>query len=195
MDDLRAKAIKLLGQGLTQGVVAGCLGCTDSYISQLMSEPDFKQAVQEIRIASLQESTQRDNRINALEDKMISMVERTVTENPFAFKKGLDQVRALQMVNGLKRRGIAPDQDGNLQPDIKTVNITLPVYIVNKYMTAGASEHITMNAQNEVLIAGEQKLVTMQSGTLKQKFGTLPSAGGKNEKSFKPVSIDSSALD
>ena len=67
----------------------------------------------------------------------------------------MEVLKAIQVINAAKRRGSsAPDQVVQQQTFI---NLTIPTQIVQKFQ---------INPQNHVIQAGEQTLVTMQSGSL-----------------------------
>ena len=147
----RERALQLLGSGVPAESVASALGVTASYISQLLSEPEFKEAVSELRFTSLQRHNERDLKLDSLEDQLI-----TKLENSLAYCcKPMELVKAFQVVNGAKRRGSSmPDHITNTQ---NIVQLILPIQVINKFTT---------NTQNQVVCAGDQELLTIQSGTL-----------------------------
>jgi transcriptional regulator with XRE-family HTH domain len=145
------KALNLLGAGVQAEQVAAALGVSPSYISQLLSQEDFSAAVSALRYESLQRHNVRDSKLDALEDAIIEKLEQTL---PLVMRP-MELTRMLTSVNGAKRRGTStPDAILTKQ---QVVNITIPTVIKNKFVT---------NIHNQVVQAGEQQLVTMQSGTL-----------------------------
>lgn len=67
----------------------------------------------------------------------------------------MEVMKAISVINGAKRRGqSAPEQVTNQQT---TVSIVMPTVIVNKFVT---------NIHNQVIQAGTQELLTIQSGSL-----------------------------
>ena len=162
---LQDRICKLLGQGIEAGRVASALGCEQSYISQLLADDQFKERVQSLKLDLLQAATERDERINSLEDKLIKKVDDALA-NPLQFRTGMEQVRALSMVNNLKRRGA--NNDGAITQQNNTiVQLVLPTHIVNKF----ANKDYQLDINNQVIQAGEQSLVTMQSGSLELMIG------------------------
>ena len=172
-----ARIISLLAKNVTVSVIADIVGVTPGYVSQIAA--DNVERIGAIKYDRLVEETNRDDRINSLEDKAIGVVEgklKMIEENPFLLKNPMDAVRMLTMVNGLKRRGAKEDNNGvNNNGSNTIVNIVLPMHIVNKYNNAISgntinSDSVVIDANNNVRVAGEQELVTMPSGTLKLKL-------------------------
>ena len=162
------KALKLLGQGIPAINVAQALGCEPSYISQLMADDQFSAAVQELRYKSLSNATDRDERLNMLEDKLINKVNQDIDNNPLAFRSTMDRVRALSMINGMKRRGA--NSDAQISGHTTIVNLTLPTQVINKFTKENLNE-IQLDINNQVVKVGNQDLITMQSGTLTNILG------------------------
>jgi hypothetical protein len=183
-DMVKDKIIRLLAQGIAGSTVAAVVGIEPSYISQLMMDNDFANQVNELKLIRLQEHTARDDRINKLEDKAIAMVEKDM-ENPFVYPKGLDRLRALTMVNNLKRRGVQGDNNTG-QVNNTYVTINLPTHVKERFVNAGSFDNMLVNGNNEVLVAGEQELITMQSGTLKKL--NIGENGGENGSSDGQIS-------
>ena len=146
-----SRALSLLGSGASAEQVASALGVTPSYISQLLSNEEFKLKVAELRYSSLAKHNQRDEKLDALEDKVLEKLESTLA---LCFKP-MELVKAFQVINGAKRRGqSAPSQIVNTQ---NLVTINIPTQIINKF---------TSNINNQVVQVGEQTLETIQSGSL-----------------------------
>ena len=82
----------------------------------------------------------------------------------------MEVLKAIQIINAAKRRGVSsPEQVINQQT---VVNITLPTKAVTKFVT---------NINNQVIQAGEQQLLTIQSGTLMKELGAQPQEVPRNE--------------
>lgn len=145
------RALSLLGAGVTPEQVASALGVTVSRISQLCSDPEFTARVAELRFEALNKHNERDNRYDTLEDRLIAKLEDLLP----LMMRPMEVLKSIQVINGAKRRGqSAPDQTINQQT---VVSIVMPTTIVNKFVT---------NINNQVVKAGAQDLLTIQSGTL-----------------------------
>lgn len=150
-----SRALELLGQGLSNTIVASALGVSEGRISQLLSDEQFASKVQELRFQNLQKHNQRDEKYDALEDKLL----KNLTNLVDYVVKPMEATRILQVVNAAKRRGSSAPE--TLQTSQPVVNLTLPQQILNKY------EIIINQQNNQVVKAGDQSLVTIQASSLK----------------------------
>ena len=148
---LSERALSLLSSGVSPVQVAAACGVTESAISQLVSNPEFSAALTLAKYENLQRHNARDNKYDILEDKLIDSLERNLP----LMMRPLEILKALQVINGAKRRGqSAPDQVVQQQ---NIVSIQMPTLIVNKFTT---------NISNQVINASGQELLTIQSGAL-----------------------------
>lgn len=149
------KAINLLGMGIPGVQVAAALGVSESLVSQLATTEENAARIAELKVKNLSSNTLRDSKLDALEDKLIEKLENSLS---MVYKPG-DILRMFQVINTAKRRGInsheIPSQPTNV------VKITIPTVIQQKIVT---------NIHNQVVQAGSQELVTMQSKTLMDRY-------------------------
>jgi hypothetical protein len=166
-----SRALTLLGQGIPPSVVASSLGVSESRISQLVSDPEFAAKVAELRYNSLQKHNERDSKYDALEDKLIERLQDLLP----LMMRPLEVLRAIQTINGAKRRGASAPESITAQQTVITLNI--PTQII---------QHFKTNQQNHVIQAGSQTLLTLQSGTLlkkvKQNDSTVPALAPPNSE-------------
>lgn len=152
-----SRALELLGSGAAPEQVAAACGVSVSRISQLLSDTEFAAAVADLRFQSLSKHNTRDSEYDNMED---ALLERMKNLLPLMMRP-MEVLRAISVINAAKRRGAsAPSQV--TQSGATVVNITLPQIIVDRFTNA----RIVTNSDNQVVKAGEQDLVTMQSGTL-----------------------------
>lgn len=145
------RAIALLGKGISPTQVASALGVSDSRISQLLSQEHIAQQVVNLRFAALQENNARDEKIDTLEDKLIKKIEDLLP----LINRPMEALKAFQVLNAAKRRGAAAPTEQTIHNTV--VNLVMPSRVVQAF---------TVNTLNQVVSAGSQDLVTMQSGTL-----------------------------
>lgn len=146
------KAIRLLGAGIDAESVAAAVGVTPGRISQLLSGTVFAGRVTALRYESLQEHNVRDAKYDSLEDKLLKKLN---TSMPLMYKPEVI-MRAIQVVNGAKRRGqAAPSQDSVVNKNI--ITLVMPSIVTNKFV---------VDINNQVTKAGDQDLLTMPSGNL-----------------------------
>ena len=158
------RALELLGLGANPSQVASALGVSESLISQFLSQDHFAKQVTELRFQNLLKHSKRDEKLDALEDALIKKLENII---PFMHKPH-EIIQAFTRVNAAKRRGASSPE--HIQQSQPVINLTLPVQII---------QSVQVNSANQVIKAGEQELITVQSGRL---ANLLPSAlpGAKN---------------
>lgn len=99
--DITSQIKEMLGAGIPQHAIANTLGIDPSYISQLLQDPEFSTEVQVKQIANLRGATDRDKKLEALEDKAIEKLDQLVQ----FVTRPLEAARILSVVNNTKRRG------------------------------------------------------------------------------------------
>jgi len=147
---------ELLGNGLTNEVVASAVGVTPSYISQLMSQEEFSADVVALRTKTLMAATARDRSWDGIEEKLLDKLEQVVSSG--MIYKPQDLLRALVVANNAKRRGNTV-QD-SLVANKTVISINIPVTVMN---------HYKKNAQGEVI-----EVTTPEGNT--QTLTTMPAA-------------------
>jgi len=150
----------LLGAGLDVTVVASAVGCSVSYVSNLMADEDFAREVAEIKVTRLQSAAKRDEKFNSIEDSLLDRLTELIKSPAFTFTKPREILSALAVVNKAVRRGPAVDHSAENNSGI-VVQITLPERVASK---------LVMNAQGEVVALDDQTLVTMPSNQLLKSF-------------------------
>jgi len=146
-----SRALELLGSGVAPEVVASALGVTPSRISQLLSDEEFARKVTELKYATLQKNNHRDSEYDSTEDALIEKFKEMMP----LLMRPMEILKSLQVINSLKRRGTGtPENIHTTQP---IVNLTIPVQIIHKF---------TRDINNQVIDAGDQTLLTMQSNKL-----------------------------
>lgn len=161
------KVLELLGKGIRPEYVAGLIGVTPGAISQLLAREDFAAKVMEKKMESLQAHTTRDLRYDALEDVLLDKMEQLA---PMLYKAG-DVLKAMEKINSMKRRGVTAEP---VTAQTTTVTLNLPQKIQNTHL------NIQVNNFNQVVSAGGQELVTMQSSELLKQAKQLK--GAENDK-------------
>ena len=148
---LEERAAALLGSGLTATTVAASLGCSDSYLSQLLSREDFAARVASLRYETLAKHNERDSTYDSLED---SLLQKLTDSLPLMYRP-MEILKSIQIVNAAKRRGTSTPEA--ILEKQQIVSLTMPVQIIQRFTT---------NIQNQVIQAGSQELLTIQSSSL-----------------------------
>lgn len=168
-----SRALTLLGQGLGAEMVASAVGVSVSRISQLLSETEFAAQVADLRFRNLSKHNERDAEYDKLEDELILKMRDLM---PFMVRP-MEVARVLQIINQAKRRGSsAPESITNQQT---VVQLNMPTTIYQKF---------TVNTNNQVIQAGQQQLITVQSGNMAK----LLTASKQTNPSNPPPNLPSS---
>lgn len=153
-----SRALTLLGQGLNPEVVAAAVGVSTSRISQLLSDPQFASQVSELRFNNLAKHNTRDNAYDELEDTLIEKLKGSL---PFMVRPG-EVLKAIQVVNSAKRRGSSAPESITQQHTV--VQLLMPTQILQNFTT---------NINNQVIKAGDQDLVTVQSASMNNLLANM----------------------
>jgi len=152
LNDKQRKALSLLGQGISQVMVASTLGVSESLISQFVAEPRFAEEVTRLKLAVLQKQTSIDNKHMEIEEKALDKLLKTIN----LVTKPMDVLRVIQVINATKRRGMSDAPVGAGVTQI--VQINLPPSMAAKFIT---------NTQNQIVEIrdgeGARSLVTATS--------------------------------
>lgn len=154
------KIRELLGSGCSNDIVATAVGCTPSYISQLMSDQDFAASVTNLRAAALTANTKRDRAIDGIEDTLVESLKDYIDAG--VFTKPRDILSAFNIVNKAVRRGVSSAT--NLQVNNTIVNLSLPTVVINKFVLNASSEVIEIDGQTMVSKPAAQLLKDLTSG-------------------------------
>ena len=156
----RAKMLSLLGKGLPSSVVATAVGVTESYVAQILAEPDFAEEVTSLRINNLESHTKRDASYDAIEDQLLEKLNTQL----FYIQKPSEILSALKVVNSATRRGVDPlTQAGSGINQSTIVNITLPSKLIAEFKS---------NALGQVI---EAEHTALDGETTRQSLVTIPS--------------------
>jgi hypothetical protein len=162
---------QLLGSGLNPTVVSEAVGCSVSYISQLLAEENFAREVSELRTKDLIKYQEIDGKYDTLEEKLLKKLEDLM---PF-FTKPRDVIAALQMVNSAKRKSVGPGAKALESGAV--VNLILPNVILN---------HYKVNIHGAMVEVGGRDLTPMPS---RQLLKTLEERMGAHETPKLPAEI------
>ena len=146
-----SRALALLGAGIGPETVASALGVSVSRISQLLSDENFSGEVAKLRFENLSKHNERDSKYDDVENTLIDKLDNMLP----MMQRPLEILRAIQVINGAKRRGSSAPESITQQNTV--VNLMMPAQIMQRFVT---------NINNQVITAGDQDLLTIQSGTL-----------------------------
>jgi predicted transcriptional regulator len=156
-----SQALELLGVGASPSQVAAALGVSESLISQFLAQETFSRAVAERRFTGLLKHNKRDDKLDELEDALIKKLENII---PMMYKPS-EIIHAFTRINQAKRRGSSAPEQIHQQQTV--ISLTLPIQIL---------QYVTVNAANQVIKAGQQDLITVQSGRLPGLLSSTPTS-------------------
>lgn len=152
LNSVEERALHLLGQGIPAVTVAAACGVSESRISQLLSDENFIAKVSELRFNNLEKHNVTDN---AYDDLETTLLERLKDCIPLMGMDPMKLLKAIQVINGAKRRGVSAPEHVTAQQTV--VQLVMPNVIMQKFTT---------NINNQVIQAGDQTLQTIQSSAL-----------------------------
>ena len=148
---MRDRLIQLLGNGVSHAVAASAVGCSESYVTQLVSNPAVAEEIAALRFENLQAATVRDSKIDSLEDKLLVKFEEAL---PLMMRPA-EIMRAAAVVNAMKRRGQAAPETAHIANQI-----------VNLFMPKQAAISFQLSSNKEIIEVAGRPLVTMPSAQL-----------------------------
>lgn len=97
---MKDRIIEMLGNGIPAGAVAAAIGCSDSFVSQVLAEPGVAEQVQGLRAARFQEFAEQDATLETAEERALAKVASLI---PFITKPA-EAVRVYSVLNSAKRK-------------------------------------------------------------------------------------------
>lgn len=157
-NSLEEKLLSYLSRGCSNEDAAAACGISTSRVSQIITEPEFAERLQSARFAHAVQYQERDLSWDSAEDKLLEKLHEAIP----VMHKPAEILSALRIVNGATRRAVtSPDQ---IAATKSTVSLIIPTVALSRFVA---------NAQNQVVQAGTQSLITIQSGVLSNMAASL----------------------
>lgn len=145
-----SQVISYLKSGVTPIEISRALGITPGAVTQLMATPEVATELTRLREEQAIRSSAIDAKYDSIEEKLLNQLEKTI---PLLMRPG-EIAGVLTRINAAKRRGVAHAvQTGPAQ----VLQLNIPIALQSKFV---------VNGLNQVVEAGDQTLVTMQSGNI-----------------------------
>jgi hypothetical protein len=151
-DPIKEKLIGYLASGVSQTAAAKAVGVDDSYVSQLLALPDFRQAILDISATRLHEAVQHDDNIESIEKKALRVLDQKL---PYV-RSAMEAAKIFATLNSAKKRAI----DGAANSGTggaASVTIVLP-------RAAGVS--LRLNTSNQVIEVEGRTMAPLPSRVL-----------------------------
>lgn len=153
---MRDRIIEMLGRNIPAMQVAAAVGCDDSYISQIMSDPDTALKVQELRTVYYSEYIEQDARTDRAEAAALAKVEQLL---PFIMRPA-EAVRVYAVLNAARRRTV----------DAAAATTQLPAQTVVLDLPAATRVRFTTTPDRQVIEVEGRSLTTMPARNLSQQL-------------------------
>ena len=177
---LQAQILDLLGNGLNASVVSAAVGVTESYVSQLMAQEDFRGEVRKRRIESLKEVTELDSEYHNIEKAAVEKLKKLMP----LINRPRDILDTIKVINATKRRG----QDSSEPTErsmSRIIEVRMPVNILNQFIDSSA---IVKDTNNQIIRTGNQSLLTAQPQNVRELARTIKEPNDTARKAASPGS-------
>lgn len=144
------QVITYLKNGISPIEISRALGITPGAVTQLMQSPQVSTEIAKMQAEQQARSSAIDAKYDAIEEKLLVQLEKTV---PLLMRPG-EIANVLTRINAAKRRGVAHQV---AQGPAQVLQLNIPIALQSKFV---------VNSANQVVQAGEQTLVTMQSSNI-----------------------------
>lgn len=149
------RVLKLLGSGLSSEMVANAIGCDPSYISQLLTDENFREEVAQLRVHSLTAASARDAKYDEVEDALL----KKLADSLDYFLKPRDILTALATVNKMERRGTRPQESTVINNQV--VNLSIPAQVHARFVLNSGQQVVAVSVGDSV-----KSMVTLDSKKL-----------------------------
>lgn len=151
---MKDRILSLLGNGFSPAITASAVGCSESYVSQLLSDEQFSAAVSELRFNNLQAANARDTKIDAIEDELLKKLKEAIP----LMMRPMEITKAAAVVNAMKRRGSSAPEQVHIHNQV--IALQLPSFAKTQFQFSSTRELVE--------VAG-RALITMPSAQLLQE--------------------------
>lgn len=151
----RDKVIEMLSRGYSHSVVAAAVGCTDGYISQLVSEDEVRSTISSKRLALLERHVDTDDSVDDLEVTALRKLHQLMP----SIVDPMKALRIFQVANSAKRKTVEPTATG----DSKGVTV-----VVN--LPAVAMTQFKLSTDKQVVEVDGRSMTTLPSNILTRKL-------------------------
>ena len=176
---MQDKILDLLSRGLSQAEVSRALGVSESYISQLLAEPDFKADLEKLRAARATIHSEIDDKYDKVEKTVVDRLSEIISTKVQLLPPS-ELLKIAKFANEAKRRH-APVDPSTQQRQLPTIVINLPSANIPQLQ-------VVTSPNNEVLEIGGQSLVPMATKTLLDNHSRNKLAFDPTNQSTSPAS-------
>jgi len=162
---MKDKILNYLANGLTASQVATLVGCSPAYISQLLSDPEFKASLKaRILDNPVTPDDKLDDKYTAAEHSLISAVVEAIpgAELP-AISRALETVAKIRHDRYMRKNPALMKPTVNMQ----FVQLTMPTHILQH------APVISMNEKSEIIAIDNQPMAPLSSDGVRNLFEAI----------------------
>lgn len=139
---MQDKIIELLGRGYAQTIVASAVGCDESYISQLVSQPEVRDQISALRLTHVHASVALDDGVDDLEARALDKMHQML---PF-ITKPMEAIRIYQIANAAKRR--SSEVSSAVESKAPIVQFVLPSVMAVQFKLSSDKQVVEINGKS-----------------------------------------------
>lgn len=162
---------QLLVNGMAPALVASVVGVSKTYVSQLMSDPDFKEALKELSAQNNENPITNETQL--LNDKMTGLSHATIDQLLTQVSSGMvgarDLVFTLNTINTIQESAFKRDamKKGLANAGLGAID-GVSVRVVEITMPAVCAPELTIGPNSEVISIGNRSTAPMPAATLQK---------------------------
>lgn len=151
-------AIELLGKKVPASQVCTICSISASYLHEMMQDEHFMGRIVAIQTTKLKKQSERDDRYDKIEDKLLERLESQIC----GLVSAAETAKVLKIINSAVRRG-AGEVNNDVTNIQNVVELTLPPHLLKLF----AQQHeVVLNDNNEVVSVSGTTLGRMDSTKL-----------------------------
>lgn len=151
-DPIKEKLVGYLAAGVSQAAAAQAVGVDASYVSQLLQDPEFKQALLDASTGRIEKAIEHDGKIEAVEVKALKVVEQKL---PYV-RSAAEAAKVFATLNTARRRSVQGD-GAPANAGAQIVTLILP---------KASSAVLKLNSTNQVIEVEGRTMATLPSRAL-----------------------------
>lgn len=159
---MKERLLALLGNRVSNAIAASAVGCTESYVTQLMANEEFAEEVSALRFNNLQAASARDTKMDGLEDKLLIQLEAAI---PMLMRPG-EIAKVASMVNGMKRRGSSAPEVAHIHNQV--INLFLPAVAAKKFQFSSNKEIVEVEGRALTTMPAAQLFMEAKNHAINQ---------------------------
>lgn len=165
--DKTERIARLLAKGLKPSIVATMVGCSPSYLSNLTADPDFRLAVEEIRVATSEETSTRASETEVLKDRLLALEHQVVSK----LEDRLEFMPERELIALFDRIGNRRDKLEPVTAVIESATLGAdgqPTKLVRISVPTICAPDLTIGSNNEIIAIGSRSVNPMPTEALRK---------------------------